>query len=228
MKEPVKSLAEQAYLAIKRDLLRCELDPGSQIAQSQLMERFNFGVTPIREALKRLEHEGYVTAVPRFGYIIAPITFNDIYNNFELRSYLEQLSVQLAIQRAPDEVLHKIQEKAGFTYHYGDQQSYQDFLDQNLDFHYQIALSTGNKRLAEMVSVILEEMERIFHLGLELRDSAGEMRDEHLALASALISRDEKQAIEVLNSQLQHSRQRIIDMLDRKLINRSINELSIQ
>lgn len=43
------------------------LTPGKQIAQSQLVERYQFSLTPIREALKRLRSKEFVHAIPRFG-----------------------------------------------------------------------------------------------------------------------------------------------------------------
>ncbi len=73
---------------------------------------------------------------------------------------------------------------------YKDRQSYTNFLKLNAKFHISIAASTGNQRLAFQVSKTMDELTRVFHLGLDLRDSAEEMRQDHLDLIDALRKRD--------------------------------------
>ncbi|NTU74845.1 MAG: GntR family transcriptional regulator [Anaerolineaceae bacterium] len=225
--KPSLSMAEQAYNAIKRDILTCELEPGAQVAQSQLMERYQLGTTPIREALKRLEQEGYVSSIPRLGFIISPMTISDVHDLYELRIMLEQQAIRLAVLRATDEQIKQLQQKADFTYRYKDLQSYQEFLAHNTDFHQTLALASGNRKLAAAVAQALEEMARIFHLGLEVRDSAEEMRHEHQTLVKALMDRDASLAQQLMNDQILRSQQRVMDMLNQHMKNRSINELPI-
>ncbi|HEY6072350.1 MAG TPA: GntR family transcriptional regulator [Anaerolineales bacterium] len=211
------SLAEMAYIAIKKDILTCRLAPGSQIAQSQLVERYEFGVTPIREALKRLESEDYLRSVPRFGYIINPITIQDIEDIYELRLLLETSAVRLAIQRGTDDDFARLKESAEFTYIFKDPDSYLEFLQHNIGFHVEVAALSGNRKLAEMLSAVLNEMTRIFNLGLDLRDSAEEMRREHQDLVEALIDRDEAGALQQITEQIQTSRQRVMEEFSERI-----------
>lgn len=221
------SLADQAYLAIKKDILTCQLSPGSQVAQSQLVERYEFGVTPIREALKRLEHENYVQSIPRYGFIIKPVTIRDIEDIYGLRLILETSSVRLAIQRASDEQLAEIREAANFSYVFKDRESYLEFLEQNIDFHVSIALASGNRKLAEMLSNTLNEMTQIFNLGLDLRDNAEEMRREHILLADALVSRNLELAVQIATDQINLSRQRVMEEISQRLDQRVLSKADL-
>jgi len=222
------SLANQAYTALKKDILTCELDPGSTIAQSQLVKRYDFGLTPVREALKRLEQEGYVQSIPRFGYLITAITLKDVEDLYDLRLILEQSAVRMAIQRATDEQLAQIQEKATFTYKFKNRLSYLQFLDHNISFHVAIALASRNRKLAEMLANVLNEMTRIFNLGLDLRDSAEEMRNEHITLAAALAKRDILQAEQIVQDQIMLSRQRVVEMLVQRLDQHAMQQIGRQ
>jgi len=219
------SLAEKAYKAIKKDILTCELDPGSQVAQSQLVERYDFGVTPIREALKRLEHEGYLHSIPRFGYMIGSITINDVQDLYDIRLMMESFAVRMAIQRATKDQLADIQHRANFTYTFKDRESYLNFLEQNIAFHVLIAHTAGNRKLADMLAGVLNEMTRIFNLGLDLRDSAEEMCNEHIALANALSQRDAEQAVKIITEQITISRQRVLEMLIPRIGQRYIDRI---
>jgi DNA-binding GntR family transcriptional regulator len=221
------SLAEKAYSVIKKDILTCVLDPGSQIAQSQLVERYEFGVTPIRESLKRLEQEGFVRPIPRFGYIICPITINDIEDVYGVRMILETSAVKLAIQRASDEQLAKLQTKANFTYTFKDRESYLQFLEHNISFHVSIAMASGNRKLADLLSKVLNEMTRIFNLGLDLRDSAQEMTREHILLADALAGRALEKAIQIITDQIVLSRQRVMEEMTQRLGQRAMSEINL-
>ncbi len=215
MKDP-HSLAQQAYSAIKKDILTCALDPGSKIAQPELVKRYDFGITPIREALKRLEHEGYIQAIPRYGYLITPVTVKDVEDLYEMRLVLEKSTVHKAIDIASDAQLEQLLEQANFTYVFKDRETYLQFLEQNVAFHTAIARAAGNLRMVEALGAILGEMTRIFNLGLDLRDSAEEMRAEHIALASAMLKRYTGLALQLIEGQITTSRKRVIEMINQR------------
>ncbi len=221
------SLADKAYAALKKDIITCVLDPGSQIAQSQLVQRYDIGITPIREALKHLEQDGYVQSVPRFGYIVTPINIKDIEDIYDLRLILEKSAVRLSAQRASDDQLAQLLERANFSYRFKDTESYRKFLEMNNAFHVAIALTSGNRKLADTLADLLNEMTRIFHLGLDLRDSAEEMRHEHLALASAISQRNVEQAEQIVEDQITSSRRRVIEMFVQRLDHNAMNEIGL-
>jgi len=216
-----QSLADQAYDALKRDILTCTLDPGTQLAQSDLTARYNLGITPIREALKRLEMEGYVQAIPRYGTLITPITIEDINDIYEMRLILEKSAARLAVERASDAQIETLAQQANFTYTFGNRQSYLEFLDHNTGFHSQVASASGNRRLQDAIAHLLDSMTRIFHIGLDLRDSAEEMRAEHIQLVEALLKRDAGLAEKIVEDQILRSRERVVEMLNQRLRVRS-------
>ncbi len=213
-----KSQSDQAYEKIKRDIITCELEPGLKIAQAQLVERYDFGITPTREALKRLEQEGYVQSIPRFGYVISELSINDIQEIYELRLILETSSVRNTAVRVTDRQLEEIQREAAFTYTFKDPNSYLHFLDMNKVFHFKIARLSGNRRLADSIAKLLDEMTRIFHLGLDLRDSADEMRNEHMALVNAIGNHNPDQAEKLMRDQILRSQQRVLEGLGHRIV----------
>jgi DNA-binding GntR family transcriptional regulator len=213
------SLSDQAYEAIKGDILSCLLEPGSHIAQSQLAQRYEIGLMPIREALQRLAHEGFVESIPRLGYVVTPITLSDVYEIYELRSILEPAAAALAVERASQEQLDQILEIAesvDFTYLYGDHQSYSAFLERDTLFHLSIALATRNQRLVDIFSRLLDELKRIFYLSVAGGNYAEEIREGHLALAKTLCERDSDHIGQVFQEQLAHSLQRTLNALEHR------------
>ncbi|HOD04714.1 MAG TPA: GntR family transcriptional regulator [Anaerolineaceae bacterium] len=207
------SLAGQVYEAIKKDIISCALGPGQQIAQQQLAERYGVGITPVREALQKLTREGLVLTIPRFGYLVTTITISDVAEIFELRAILESAAARLAAARASDEQVEQLAGLAGYTYVYKDRDSYSDFLTHNRAFHIALAKASGNKRLIEAISHLMDELTRMFHLGLDLKDSAAEMRQEHQELVEVLRQRNPEEAEKIVLAQINRSRQRIYEAL---------------
>jgi DNA-binding GntR family transcriptional regulator len=207
------SLSDQAYDLIKSDIITCALEPGQQIVQQQLGERYQLGTTPIREALQRLAQEGLVQPIPRFGYTVSYITLSDVHEIYEFRLILEPSAARLAAQRATDKQLSEIVHFAELTYTYRAGESHVH----NDDFHRAIVTAAGNRRLQEAICHLIDEMTRIFHLGLDLSTSIDIMRGEHLALAQALSNRDSDQAEALMYDQILRSKERVLEALTRRL-----------
>lgn len=211
------SLAEQAYEILKKEILTCVLDPGQQIVQSKLAERYQLGTTPIREALQRLTQDGLVQPIPRFGYTVSYVTLSDVHEIYELRSILEPTAARLAATRGTNQQLAEIAQVADLIHTCREDQDPTLFYVHNAGFHRSIAAAAGNQRLFDHISRVLDEMTRIFYLGLDLRDSAKEMRDEHLTLAKAFCDRDPDRARQLAQAQIARSRQRILEALTHRL-----------
>jgi len=211
------SLADRAYDLIKQDIIACVLEPGQAIVQMRLAEKYGLGLTPVREALQRLSEIGWVQFVPGVGFGVSTITLSDLQEMFELRQTLELSAVRLAVLRASDEQLRAIADNASFRYTYQQKASYPAFLAMNTEFHRSIALAGGNKRLADAVSRVHEELTRVFHLSLDLRDSADEKSRVHHNLAQALCDRDLEKAIELMQFEIDETRERVWEALQGRM-----------
>ncbi|MGH3639815.1 MAG: GntR family transcriptional regulator [Mycobacterium sp.] len=98
--------AQQAVAeAIRQDITSGRLPPGSWIVQDTLAEQFGLSRIPIREALKTLEGEEYITYVPHTGYRVAKLGLEDLTEVFVLREILEETLIRDAMPRVVDETV---------------------------------------------------------------------------------------------------------------------------
>ena len=213
-----RSGTDEAYESLKRRILLCELSPGQELREAALAESAGFGRTPVREALRRLVQEGFVEVRPRQGYRVAPITLASVHDVFELRLLLEPAAVEFATRRAPREAIEALHDLAHAHYVHGDQESYERFIVDNRNLHVRIAESTGNQRLAHMLGNLLEEMQRLFFLSLDARDSSIEQMHEHHELYDAMLAGDVETARRIVVDQIEQSRQRVIDALVSRVV----------
>jgi len=179
--------------------------------ERQLGARYGIGKAPLREALVRLVHEGLVQAIPRSGYRVTPVTIQDVQDIFALRLLLEPAAARLAAGRIDERVLTQLNEPCLAGYTPGDRSSESDFLRANREFHVAIANASGNRRLARVLEQLLEGTERLFHMGLAVRDRTDEMRHEHESLMSALLAGDGDAAAKTTVDQVDAARKMVMD-----------------
>jgi DNA-binding GntR family transcriptional regulator len=73
--EPL-TLADQAYLQIKKMIFDFALMPGDRFSESELAQSVAVSRTPLRQALQRLEREGFLRVMPKIGWQVAPLDFD--------------------------------------------------------------------------------------------------------------------------------------------------------
>jgi len=90
------SLMNQAYEIIKEAVVSINLKPGEKLKELILAEELGISKTPIKGALNRLEHEGFVTIIPFKGDFVAQIDEYDVEEVFDLRELLEGSAIKRA------------------------------------------------------------------------------------------------------------------------------------
>lgn len=211
--ENYKSLASAVYELIKRDIVRCRWAPGAELTEGGLAAHYGFGKTPVRDALGRLAQEGLVQVLPRRGYLVSPINVKDVQDMFALRLLLEPEAARLAAGLVDAEQIRRLDEICSAGYDPADPESSSRFLEANTEFHVTIARASGNDRLAAIVAQLLCEAERVFHVGLRLRNRSEEMAHEHRDLINALVVGDGEAAARIDAAQIVAARKMVMDGL---------------
>jgi DNA-binding GntR family transcriptional regulator len=207
------SLAQTAYQKIKQDIIRCELEPGKRISEAFLAKHYGLGRAAIRTAVNRLHQERLIQVLPRQGSVISQITLKHVRDLFGVRVLLEPPAARLSAGQVDIGELRYLDELCRTSYKLGDPESAEAFLRANTEFHVRIAHSSGNDRLAELIAGLLDDMERLFHVGLMLRDRNQEMYHEHEELVDALAARDGERAEAVSREQIEAAQKMVRDAL---------------
>jgi DNA-binding transcriptional regulator YhcF (GntR family) len=97
------SLTDEAYAVLRRRIVRCELAPGERVTERALSADLDLGLTPIREALARLDQERLVITIPRRGYLVTPLTARNIVQTSQVWAVLAPTIAELGVLRATAE-----------------------------------------------------------------------------------------------------------------------------
>lgn len=191
---PIISASEMVYGALKEAILSERLAQGQQLNEREIAKQLETSVTPVKDALRKLEKEGLVTILPRKGTFVAEGIMNSIEEIYMVRSALEGVAAQLAAQKITDEeiadlTLH-MQKMEGATKS-GDVQLCATL---NREFHSIIREISHNSYIIHQLKVIRTFESAIQTQLLSEKDELVRAFEDHKQIYEAIIRRDEQAA----------------------------------
>ena len=221
------NLNDIAYRAIKDDIISCALPPGADISEGMLAARYRMGKAPIRSAMMRLRQEGLILSRGRQGNAVSAVTLRDVQEIFQLRLVLEVTAVRLAAGKVDAERLRTLNAAAHVAYSPGDKASEAAYLQANRHLHRYVAESSGNQRLAVLVVGLMEQHERIVHLGLALQNREHEFHHLHDDLVAALIEGDGERAARLTEAALRGGQKKVMEALSESAAQVSVARMDL-
>lgn len=183
------TLHDLVVAQLRTILLEGELAAGSRIPETELCARFGISRTPLREALKVMAAEGFVTLRPNRGAVVAPVDTRAIVPIFELKGALERLIGLLAAERADDAdiaELDTLHQALGETLVRKDHAAYTRL---NYAFHQRLAQASGNPLLAQNYEALQHKIWRYRFAVNEFSERLIASYDEHDRIMVALRAR---------------------------------------
>jgi DNA-binding GntR family transcriptional regulator len=206
---------DQAYRAIRRQIIDLTLPPGSNFTETSLAKQWRISKTPVREALARLRRDGLVDALPRAGYVVSPITLEDTGDLCALRTLLSGEAAAAATRRGVEaSALERLEllSKVPFARAAGDV-GHEEALRAALEFEAIIANSSGNDRLAKAIVDVLDELERVLRMIALIAPEAASPPGELEAIFERLRVRDADGAPEAMRERCERVRRDVLQVL---------------
>lgn len=206
-------LPQRAYLAVRHAIRHLQLPPGQTVLEREMAEILGMSRTPVREALVRLEMEGWVRLIPRRGFIVAPIVADDLQQIYEVVEALDGIAGQHATGRATSEQLDYLevlvheQEKA---LEIDDLLAWTDLDDQ---FHNYIVDLARNPRLRGIMDSQSDQLYRARLYTIKLRPKPTRSIIEHKAILAVMRASEPEAARTMLQSHRHRARNEILDAL---------------
>ena len=200
------SLADDAYLTIKQKIFSFEMLPGDLISEGNLVRLMQVSRTPLRQALQRLQYEGFLNAIPKIGWQIAPLDFNKLDELYDFRILIEGHAIKILCDKAsshdPLNELVKIWLcKESDRIQDGEQVG---LLDEN--FHHQLVRIAGNHEMLRMHQEISERIRIVRRLDFTKSNRIQETYEEHAKILKAILDRRGAEAKRLLTSHIDQSK----------------------
>jgi DNA-binding GntR family transcriptional regulator len=182
-----RSLTRLIAEQLKQAISGGKLKPGEKLSEQSLTSSIGVSRVPLREALRSLEADGYVTFLSNDQVIVSKPTVAEIEDYYSIASVLEGLAARLAVERARPEEIERLRELHQHLKNAYKSQDAAAYFEANSRFHRFIAEVAGNERLYRMIDQMRQEMRRTRILALQLPRRLDYSMREHDQIMDAFL-----------------------------------------
>lgn len=219
----IRSQAERAYQRLRGEILHGDLMPGERLRASDLQDRFQLGLTPIREALMRLSSEGLVSAETHRGSRVSETSLAEFADLMATRREIERICLTKAIASGDASweseivaAMHLLS-RTPLPSSPQDREAAALWEAHHRRFHQALVIACGSEWLLRFWSTLADHSERYRKIRLLHRHEArAEVRDvnrEHAAIMEAVLARDTEKACALLDAHLAATETSVLRLL---------------
>lgn len=181
----------------------------TRLVEKWLANQIGTSRTPVREAFHILEKEGLLEAIPRVGYRVKPIKWEEVEEICEIRKVNETLAAQWAMSRMTLEDLQALDENIIVSETQVKEGHVESFVDRDAEFHEILARASSSQRLLELCQMLRRHMLRYRIEGLYLPEPALRAIEGHRRILDRLKARDEEGVKEAVYEHIEESKRAI-------------------
>jgi DNA-binding GntR family transcriptional regulator len=214
-----RTLADEAYLRIHEDIIRGAFAPNDKLQPDVLRDRYDIGLSPVREALSRVALEGLAVAEGQRGFFVAPAMREELLDIANLRIQFSVMSLERSIRTGGDEwenavvtsyyQLSKLEQQA----HREPQTFHDEWERRNRAFHEALESGCGSPWLTHFCDILYDQLERYRRRFVVYTDIDPSIAEEHERIKELALRRDLR-ACDVLRQHFEHAAQVIGGMME--------------
>ena len=206
-----RSRADEAYAQLKRDIASFKLVPGDRFTETDVSERLGVSRTPVRQALFRLQQEGYVEVLFRSGWRVLPFDFEQFEQLYDLRMVLETTAVHRLCSGTKHVDQALLDELTAIWLVPNDQRSSDMAQVAQWDeaFHCALVAAAGNAEMARVHRDVTDRIRIIRRLDFIKQPRIDATYEEHAKILKAVELRRGDQAAMLLRAHIETSQSEV-------------------
>lgn len=201
-----RDLKNHTYQILKERLINCIYEPGTMLNEAQLAAELGLSRTPVREAVSRLEMDGYVRIIPKKGIYVSDIQLSDVLQIFQARYEMEPVALRMAAPHLPVEDLYALREKFK-----GDLTDIQNGFRLDTAMHLFIIEHCGNRYIIDMMHKLFDDNMRVVIGSKQNQVQIHDARLEHLEIIETLIDKEYEKAALMMQAHIESCRRAALD-----------------
>ena len=207
-----RTLARRAYQRLRRDIVHGQLAAGSKLKLEALVQQYEIGMSPLREALARLVGDQLVKTEDQRGFWVAPLSLEELDDISRVRNLIETEALRLSIERGDDawrqrltaafDALTEIEKDVTELAPQLPQQTLDTWEERNHDFHTILISACDSPWLIKLQELLYHQAERYRRVSLSASRGKRFVHDEHQAIYEAAIDRNALRACRLTHDHL--------------------------
>jgi DNA-binding GntR family transcriptional regulator len=206
---PKSTRTDVVYEMLRSDILNGVLESGVRLKFPELCSKYDTSVGVAREALTKLASAGLVKSQPHLGFIVTPLSLDDLAELTEARVEVEPLVLRLSIQdgdvdwEAQAVAAHHVLERTPFVDGEIASQSTRAWAEAHAAFHLALLEGCRNRRMFEIAKTLRDEAELYRQWSVAAgRGKGRDIAEEHRAILKSAIARDAERATALLSEHI--------------------------
>ncbi len=202
-----RSRADEVYAQLKRDIAEFRLVPGDRFTETEISDRLGVSRTPVRQALFKLQQEGFVEVLFRSGWRVLPFDFNQFEELYDLRMVLETTAVHRLCEGALKINAVLLADLAAIWLVAAEQRSTDmvEVAQWDEAFHCSLVEAAGNAEMARVHRDVTERIRVIRRLDFTQPARISATYEEHGKIMRAIQRKRGDQAAMLLRAHIQAS-----------------------
>jgi DNA-binding GntR family transcriptional regulator len=205
-----RTRADDVYDQLKREVAEFRLVPGDRVTENEISERLGVSRTPVRQALIRLQQEGYVEVLFRNGWRVLPFDFEQFEQLYDLRMVLETTAVHRLCDVAQPHARPRpelLEALAAIWLVPAAQRSTdaREVSGRDEEFHCSLVAAAGNAEMARIHREVTERIRIIRRLDFTKPARIDATYDEHAKILRAIQRKRGDQAVMLLKAHIESS-----------------------
>lgn len=207
------SQTEEAYQKIRDAITYGQLKPGERLVETKICEIFKVGRTPLREALRQLQMEGYIDVFSNKGAVISKISIRDVEEIYNIAAILEGYATEVAtgyirtLDKKELRSIHNDLKEAGLM------KNYRKWLEKNALFHGYFTKISGNLHLSKVVNSLRDRIYRYRFIAITIPGHIEKYIQAHEDILEAIFKKNEEQAGEVMRRHVFYVKQVLVEFI---------------
>lgn len=191
---PTQPIRETVYQQLKLAVLTGAFEAGERLLERDIAEKLQVSRTPVREALKRLEAEGLLEALPKQGLAVKEYSDDDIREIYMIREALECLAAEFAAINATDADIARLEELVGEMDRLDNYADADKLREIHSCFSETYNRASHMPTLIHLIESLKDQVTRFRSVSLSTPARRIETKKEHKELLEALRRRDPERA----------------------------------
>ena len=200
-----KNAREAAFEKIKEAIIKGHFKPGEKLVEQTLAQEMGVSRTPVREAIRRLEAEGFVVSIPRKGVVVSRADKEEIVQLYSIRAELEGLAARWAIENADEDDMRKLDEAISRMEETAASGDLDGVVQSNALFHDAIAQASKSRILCTLLKTLQDNIQRFRFQSLHLPGRPVAALAEHKEIVAAIKEKKTEEADRLLKEHLQNA-----------------------
>lgn len=208
-----QTLRERILETIREAILSGQLKAGEKVAEPELAERFGISRTPIREAFRQLESEGYLTVIPRKGAVVTDLSEREVEEFYSIKSILEGYAARVAAEKMSTKDYERLEAINMRLKKLAEEGDVKTFFRVHDEFHELFIRAAGNDKLFDLIGQMLRKFNRLRMASLALPGRMEISVQEHMKILDAFRRHDGEMADNLVRKNAAYGGQVLIQSL---------------